>query len=110
LFCRQHFEAEQTNSWYLTNTIPKMLELSLKWRHECYKLRTPKYPARFYSFKETHEIPGTFWDFYVWWLKVTAAHMARTRMTKWLLTRVSYVMETLLSATAVFLSILHVVS
>jgi hypothetical protein len=38
-----------------------MTELTLKWHHECYHLLTPKYPELYYSFKNNHQIPGTFW-------------------------------------------------
>jgi hypothetical protein len=36
----------------LLTTMPKMIEFTLKWRHECYQLPTTKYPMRYYSFKK----------------------------------------------------------
>lgn len=41
--------------------MPKMIQLSLKWRHECYQNLTPFHSTRYYSLKKK----STFWNLFL---------------------------------------------
>jgi hypothetical protein len=68
LFCCQHFQIRQTNNpnkqiniWHSMTTVPRKIDLTLKWHHKRYNLLIPNYPKRYYLFKNK---TVSFWDYF----------------------------------------------